>query len=84
MAIKIDLEKAYDKIEWRFIQKMLFSFNFPSNLIELIMTCISSISSTLLFNRGNIELFRALNGVLGKGIPSPLTYLSCAWSTRAT
>lgn len=55
MAIKIDLEKAYDKIEWSFIREMIFSFNFPSNLIELIMTCVSSILSTLLFNGGYLE-----------------------------
>lgn len=52
MAIKIDLEKTYDKIEWSFIREMLLSFNFPSSLVELIMSYISSISSTFLFNRG--------------------------------
>lgn len=55
MVIKIDLEKAYDKIEWSFIREMIFSFNLSSNLIELIMTCVSSILSTLLFNGGYLE-----------------------------
>ena len=43
MALKIDLEKAYDKLEWGFIRRMLIRYNFPDNLIEIIMSCISSV-----------------------------------------
>lgn len=33
MAIKIVLEKAYDKLEWYFIRERLICANFPMNLI---------------------------------------------------
>ena len=58
MAIKIDLEKAYDKLEWGFIKEILIRFNFPENLIELILNCISSVSTSLLFNGGCMDPFR--------------------------
>ena len=63
MAIKIDLEKAYDKLEWGFIKDMLARFNFPSNLSDLIMSCISSVSTFLLFNGGKLEPFCPSRGI---------------------
>ena len=33
MALKIDLEKAYDKLEWSFIKDMLVRANIPIDLI---------------------------------------------------
>ena len=63
MAIKIDLEKAYDKLEWGFILDMLARFNFPSNLLDLIMSCISSMSTSLLFNGGKLESFCPSRGI---------------------
>ena len=35
MAQKIDLEKAYDKLEWNFIREMMISANFTEELTSL-------------------------------------------------
>ena len=63
MVIKLDLENAYDKLEWSFIRKMLIRFNFLENLIELIMSCISSVSTSLLFNGGCMDSFWPSRGI---------------------
>ena len=42
MTMKIDLEKAYDRLEWSFVHKVLQAFRFPYNLIKLIISCIST------------------------------------------
>ena len=55
MAIKIDVEKAYDKLEWDFIRERLFSFNFLVDLVEIIMSCISSVLTFIFFNGGMLE-----------------------------
>lgn len=55
MALKIDVEKAYDKLEWDFIRERLFSFNFLVDLVEIIMSCISSVLTFIFFNGGMLE-----------------------------
>ena len=50
MAIKIDLEKAYDCLEWSFIRETLALFKFPNHLASLIMRCVLTSSIFVLYN----------------------------------
>ena len=50
VALKLDLEKAYDHLEWSFIQETLEFFQVPPNLIALIMNMISSTRFHILWN----------------------------------
>ena len=42
MAIKVDLEKANDRLEWSFVHKVIHAFHFPHNLIKVIMSYVIS------------------------------------------
>ena len=55
MMLKIDLEKAYDKIEWGFIDFMLDLFHFPSHFKNLIMSCITCSSISVLLNDEKLD-----------------------------
>jgi hypothetical protein len=50
MALKLDMAKAYDRIEWSFVQSTLMSMGFHIDLVNLIMRCISSVSYEILLN----------------------------------
>ncbi|OMO86355.1 reverse transcriptase [Corchorus capsularis] len=62
MAIKIDLEKAFEKLEWGFIRKVLSSYNFPANWQKLIMSCITTTNTSILINGGKLESFTPSRG----------------------
>ena len=77
MAIKVDLEKAYDRLEWSFIHKVLQGFHFPDQLIKVIMSCISSTSISILFNRGTLESFNPMRGIHQGDPLSPYIFILC-------
>ncbi|KAG8372576.1 hypothetical protein BUALT_Bualt12G0080400 [Buddleja alternifolia] len=50
MVIKLDLEKAYDKVNWEFLEQTLDFFGFPPNLVRLIMFCVTNSKPRVLWN----------------------------------
>lgn len=42
MILKLDLEKAYDRLEWSFVMDTLRVLHLPETLLPLIFHCISS------------------------------------------
>lgn len=62
-ALKVDLEKAFDRLRWEFIEDTLRDARIPDSLIQLIMRCISSASMKVLWNGKPLETFRPSRGV---------------------
>lgn len=50
MTIKADMEKAYDRVEWSFVLKVLEQFGFSSVWVNWVKQCISTLSFSILLN----------------------------------
>lgn len=50
MAVKIDMQKAYDRLEWGFILKVMKCFGFVDKWLQLIHQCIFTVSYSALLN----------------------------------
>lgn len=63
MTLKLDMSKAYDRVEWTFLQKIMTQLGFSDVFINMIMACLSSVSYSVLLNGqpvGNIKPSRGL------------------------
>ena len=56
MLLKLDIQKAYDKVDWRFLYKTLEAYGFSKQWINIIFQCISTPKISILIN-GTLEGF---------------------------
>ena len=77
MALKLDMSKTYDKVEWIFLEKLMLKMGFLDNWVRLVMETVRTVSYSILINgspRGFIKPTRGIH--LGDPL-SPYLFLLC-------
>ena len=63
MALKFDMSEAYDRMEWRCLEKIMENLGFAKKCKNLIMQCVTTITYAIKINgssRGHIKPSRGI------------------------
>ena len=77
MVLKLDMNKAYDNVEWSLLKSIMRKLGFNEKWITLMMLCLSTVSYSILINGAPNGFIRPTRGIRQGDPLSPFLCLLC-------
>ena len=78
VAVKLDVQKAYETISWPFLEACLIKLGFHSTFVVRIMKCVSSVQYKVRVNGKFTALFTSSQDLYQGDPLSQYLYIICA------
>ncbi|XP_059315533.1 uncharacterized protein LOC132066187 [Lycium ferocissimum] len=73
--IKVDLQKAYDTVDWGYLEQVLECLGFPYKFIGWVMECVKTVNYSIIINREPTQPFDTARGLRQGDLMSPFLFV---------